>query len=72
MTEQSTAIRSLVPSEPMIVIPAAPIATLKYQDSSSTAFSQPEGVIVDSPVRRTGVIVREEFESTSVPVSVIL
>ena len=69
MPYQGTAIRTLVVHEPMLVIRPAS-ATLKYQ-TDNTAFSQPEGVIVDSPVRKNGVMVREEFESTAVPVSFI-
>ncbi len=69
MAERGTAIRTLVVHEPMLVIRPAS-AILKYQ-TDNTAFSQPEGVIVNSPVRRTGVIVREECESTAVPMSVI-
>ena len=65
-----TAIRTLVIHEPMLVISAVPFATLKYQ-TDNTASSTPEGVLVNSPVRRTGVMVREEFESTAIPVSFI-
>jgi hypothetical protein len=70
MAEQSTAVRTLMVHEPMLVI-RPNSATLKYQ-TDNAAFSQPEGVIVSSPVDRTGVIVREEFESTAVPESFIL
>lgn len=70
MAERGTAIKTLVVHEPTLVIRPAPSVTLKYQ-TNTTAFSQPEGIIVNSPVRRTGVIVREELESTAVPVSFI-
>lgn len=66
--EKETALRKLVVNEPVLVI--RPTASLRYQ-SDVTASSQPEGVIVQSPVRRTGVMVREEIESTSIPVSFI-
>jgi len=70
MAESGTAIKKLVIPEPILVIRPAPSATLKYQ-TDSTAFSQPDGVIVDSPQRRTGVMIREEFEGTGIPVSFI-
>lgn len=61
--EKGTAVGTLVHRESMIVI--RPVtAVLKYQ-TDNTSFSQPEGVIVNSPLLRTGVIVREEPESTS-------
>ena len=71
MTELGTAIRSLVIHEPMLVIRTGPLAMLKYQ-TNTTAFSCPEGVLLDSPMPRTGVMVREEVESgTAIPISFI-
>jgi hypothetical protein len=59
--------KTLLVREPMLVLRAAPVATLRRQNDN-TASSVPEDVIVTSPIRRTGVLVREEFESTAVPV----
>ncbi len=67
----ATAERPLVQREPVLVFHAAPTAVLKYQ-VNSTAFSQPEGVSVSTPTRLGGVIVREESETTAVPVTLIL
>jgi hypothetical protein len=69
MKEQGTAVNVLVVNEPVLVIrPLA--ATLKYQ-TDTTASSQPEGVIVNSPSRLNGVMIREEAQSTGIPVSFI-
>jgi hypothetical protein len=69
MSDTETAVRKLVEQEPVLIIRPA-VASLKYQ-TDTTASSQPEGVIVQSPLRRTGVVIRETFESTSVPLSFI-
>jgi hypothetical protein len=68
--ETGTAVRSLVIHEPMIIIRPAPSATLDYQ-TDLTAYSYPEGVLVNSPTRVAGVAIRNEAESTSVPLSII-
>ena len=66
-----TAQKSLVQLEPVLVVHAAPTVVLKHQ-VNSTAFAQPEGVSVSTPTRLGGVVVREECETTAVPVTLIL
>lgn len=68
MSEQGTGTRALIAQPVIIIRPVT--AVLKYQ-TNNTAFSQPEGVIVTTPVQPDGVVVREESESTSVPISFI-
>jgi hypothetical protein len=66
MSEQGTVTRI---AQPVIVI--RPVtAVLKYQ-TSTTACSQPEGMLVTTPVQPDGVFVREECENTAVPISLI-
>jgi hypothetical protein len=66
MREQGTVTRT---AQPVIVI--RPVtAVLKYQ-TNNTASSQPEGMIVTTPVQPNGVFVREECDTTSVPISFI-
>jgi hypothetical protein len=71
MKDQGTAVQKLMSHEPALVI--RPMSVVLRVQNDNTASSQPEGVLVDSPLHRSGVIVREETASTSIdaPVSVI-
>jgi hypothetical protein len=69
MKELGTAIQKLMFHEPALVIRPT-CAVLKYQ-TDNAAYSQPEGVAVDSPVHLTGVAVREEYTSTALDAGVI-
>lgn len=70
MPNTETALVKTVVPEPVLVIRPTPSATLKFQ-SDCTASSQPEGVVFNSPLRPSGVVVREAFEGTGLPTSVI-
>jgi len=69
MNNPGTVTRALIAQPVVIIRPVT--AVLKYQ-TDNTAFSQPEGVIMTTPVQPSGVVVREECETTAVSISFIL
>ncbi len=67
MPELTTAVHSLVRREPTLIFRIAPFASLRHE-TNNTASSQAEGIIFAAPTQTTGVVVREEFETTVAPV----
>lgn len=61
---------SLVVPNPVLVTRSMPSAILKYQ-VDTTSCAAPEGIIMTSHALASGVLVREELESTAINSAII-